>query len=172
VSHRNRYTLDELLAQCDLSVPRSAEEQAWLDIVPVGREFGAVRVVAITRARRELRSMLRREAIVRVTRCGVPIAQFELPAESNRAMTFLATRLAKSTPCDDCRRLGGSRSSAVLGAHRIVTGRPRTGTALEGGSSVDEQMNPPSAPVAAEAASAGTVFDEHFSPPISLESSR
>jgi hypothetical protein len=95
VSHRNRYTLGELLAQCDPSVPRSAEEQAWLDIVPVGREFGAVRVVAITRARRELRSMLRREEIVRVTRCGVPIAQFEFPAELKRAMGLLRDKLGQ-----------------------------------------------------------------------------
>lgn len=81
MSNHNRYALGEPLAKCDPSVPRSAEEQAWLDCAPVGREFGAVRVVAISRARRELRSMHRREEIVRVTRCRVPIAQFEFPAE-------------------------------------------------------------------------------------------
>ena len=31
-----RYTLDELLAQCDATVEVSAEECAWLDDTPVG----------------------------------------------------------------------------------------------------------------------------------------
>ena len=33
-----RYTLDELMAQCDLSAPVTEETQAWLDAEPVGRE--------------------------------------------------------------------------------------------------------------------------------------
>lgn len=36
---RPRYTLDELLAQCDSSAPMSAEDQAWLDSGPVGNEL-------------------------------------------------------------------------------------------------------------------------------------
>jgi antitoxin ChpS len=36
---RPRYTLDELLAQCDPTAPRSAEDQAWLDDAPVGEEL-------------------------------------------------------------------------------------------------------------------------------------
>ena len=36
-----RYTIEELMAECDSERPRSAEEQAWLDLVPVGLEFGA-----------------------------------------------------------------------------------------------------------------------------------
>jgi antitoxin ChpS len=36
---RPRYTLAELLAQCDPSAPRTDEEQAWLDDEPVGREI-------------------------------------------------------------------------------------------------------------------------------------
>ena len=36
---RPRYTLDELLAQCDASVPMSAEDHAWLDSNPVGSEL-------------------------------------------------------------------------------------------------------------------------------------
>jgi len=35
---RPRYTLDELLAQCDPNAERSAEDQAWLDAPAVGRE--------------------------------------------------------------------------------------------------------------------------------------
>lgn len=35
---RPRYTLAELLAQCDLSAPLSEESQAWLDAESVGRE--------------------------------------------------------------------------------------------------------------------------------------
>jgi len=35
------YTLEELLARCDLSLPRSAEETAWLEAPPVGRELEA-----------------------------------------------------------------------------------------------------------------------------------
>jgi antitoxin ChpS len=36
---RRRYTLDELLAQCDPKAPRTREEQEWLDSKPVGREI-------------------------------------------------------------------------------------------------------------------------------------
>jgi antitoxin ChpS len=35
---RPRYTLAELMDQCDLSAPRNDEDQAWLDAAPVGRE--------------------------------------------------------------------------------------------------------------------------------------
>jgi antitoxin ChpS len=36
---RPRYTLDELLAQCDPDAPRSKEEQEWFDSKPVGGEL-------------------------------------------------------------------------------------------------------------------------------------
>lgn len=36
---RPRYTLDELLAQCGNSFERTAEEQEWLDMKPVGQEI-------------------------------------------------------------------------------------------------------------------------------------
>jgi antitoxin ChpS len=36
---RRRYTLDELLAQCDPKAPRAKEEQEWLDGTPVGGEL-------------------------------------------------------------------------------------------------------------------------------------
>ena len=36
---RPRYSLDELLAQCDASVEFSAEDRAWLDSKPVGSEL-------------------------------------------------------------------------------------------------------------------------------------
>ena len=36
---RPRYTLNELLAQCDASASISAEDQAWLDARPVGSEL-------------------------------------------------------------------------------------------------------------------------------------
>jgi antitoxin ChpS len=36
---RHRYTLDELLAQCDPKAPRTEEEQEWLDSKPVGGEI-------------------------------------------------------------------------------------------------------------------------------------
>jgi antitoxin ChpS len=36
---RPHYSLDELLAQCDASAEVSAEDQAWLDSKPVGREL-------------------------------------------------------------------------------------------------------------------------------------
>ena len=35
---RQRYTLDELLAQCDLTVPPTGEDLAWDASPPVGRE--------------------------------------------------------------------------------------------------------------------------------------
>ena len=35
-----RYTLAELMAQCDLSQPMSAEEREWLEAPAVGVEFG------------------------------------------------------------------------------------------------------------------------------------
>jgi hypothetical protein len=37
-SHKGRYSLSELLQQCDLDAPLSAEDRAWLDAPPVGRE--------------------------------------------------------------------------------------------------------------------------------------
>jgi antitoxin ChpS len=36
---RPRYTLDELLAQCDPKAPRSNEGREWLDDRPVGGEL-------------------------------------------------------------------------------------------------------------------------------------
>jgi antitoxin ChpS len=36
---RPRYTLDELLAQCDPQSPRSEGEREWLDDKPAGREL-------------------------------------------------------------------------------------------------------------------------------------
>lgn len=36
---RPHYTLDELMAQCDLGAPMSEEERAWLNDAPVGREI-------------------------------------------------------------------------------------------------------------------------------------
>ena len=38
-SPRPRYTLDELLAQCDASADISAEDRDWLDASPVGGEL-------------------------------------------------------------------------------------------------------------------------------------
>ena len=38
-SPRPRYTLDELLAQCDVSAEVSAEDRDWLDARPVGGEL-------------------------------------------------------------------------------------------------------------------------------------
>jgi antitoxin ChpS len=36
---RRRYTLNELLAQCDPKAPRAMEEEEWLDSKPVGGEL-------------------------------------------------------------------------------------------------------------------------------------
>jgi antitoxin ChpS len=36
---RPRYTLGELIGQCDLSAPMTAESQVWLEAEPVGREI-------------------------------------------------------------------------------------------------------------------------------------
>ena len=36
---RSKYTLEELLAQCDPDAPLSEEEKAWLNAPPVGREI-------------------------------------------------------------------------------------------------------------------------------------
>jgi antitoxin ChpS len=36
---RRRYTLDELLAQCDPKAPRTKDERKWLDSEPVGGEL-------------------------------------------------------------------------------------------------------------------------------------
>jgi len=37
--NRPRYTLDELLAKCDVKAVRSKEEREWLEATPVGREL-------------------------------------------------------------------------------------------------------------------------------------
>ena len=42
-----RYTLQELMDECDHSSPRSAEEQAWLDLVPVGLEVDGLGSVPV-----------------------------------------------------------------------------------------------------------------------------
>ena len=36
---KSRYTLDELLAQCDPTAEITAEDRAWLDAAPIGREL-------------------------------------------------------------------------------------------------------------------------------------
>jgi len=36
---RPKYTLDELMAQCDLDAPWTEEEREWLESKPVGREI-------------------------------------------------------------------------------------------------------------------------------------
>ena len=36
---RPKYTLDELMAQCDLDAPWTEEEREWLNTEPVGREI-------------------------------------------------------------------------------------------------------------------------------------
>jgi len=36
---RPRYTLDELLAQCNPNAPRGSKEREWLDAKPVGGEL-------------------------------------------------------------------------------------------------------------------------------------
>lgn len=36
---RPKYTLEELMAQCDLDAPWTDEEREWLDAPPVGREI-------------------------------------------------------------------------------------------------------------------------------------
>ena len=41
VAGRDRPTLESLLAQCDPNAQRTDEEQVWLDMAPVGREFGS-----------------------------------------------------------------------------------------------------------------------------------
>lgn len=36
---RPKYTLDELLSQCDFSLPAADEDREWLDVPPVGEEL-------------------------------------------------------------------------------------------------------------------------------------
>ncbi len=37
--HPPRYTLAELLEKCDVSSPKSEEDQEWMDTPPTGREM-------------------------------------------------------------------------------------------------------------------------------------
>lgn len=74
---RPRYTRKDLLGQCEPNAPRSEEEQAWLDARPVGREFGAVRLLPLSRVRRDLNSIMRRGDTVIVTRRGELMAKLE-----------------------------------------------------------------------------------------------
>lgn len=74
---RTRYTRKDLLAQCDPNSPSTEEEQAWLDARPVGREFGAVRLLPLSRVRRDLNSIMRRGDTVVVTRRGECVARLE-----------------------------------------------------------------------------------------------
>jgi len=34
-----KYTLDELLAQCDAHAPLRKKDRAWIDLAPAGREL-------------------------------------------------------------------------------------------------------------------------------------
>lgn len=36
---RPKYTLEELLAQCDLDAPLTSEDREWMDAPPVGQEI-------------------------------------------------------------------------------------------------------------------------------------
>lgn len=76
---RRRYTLQELLAQCDLTAPRHPDEQMWLDMEPVGREFGAVRAIPLSRFLRERRSLARRGEAVRILRGGKEFLTMQVP---------------------------------------------------------------------------------------------
>ena len=38
-TRESKYTLDELLSQCDFSIPMTQEEREWLDAPAVGREL-------------------------------------------------------------------------------------------------------------------------------------
>lgn len=44
VQLKRRYSLDELLAACSPARAPSAEEQAWIDLIPVGLEDEEFRV--------------------------------------------------------------------------------------------------------------------------------
>jgi hypothetical protein len=58
------YTLDELLAQWDPATPRTEEEQAWLDMAPIGREFGSAEFDELERqAEAQSSGMARRRRI-------------------------------------------------------------------------------------------------------------
>lgn len=92
---RPRYTLKGLLAQCDPNAPRSEEEQAWLDARPVGREFGAVRLLPLSRVRRDLNSIMRRGDTVVVTRRGECMAKLE-PVVSIEQMNEVIRRRGAS----------------------------------------------------------------------------
>lgn len=37
--NKPKYTLDELLAQCDAHAPLTKKDRAWVDLEPVGREL-------------------------------------------------------------------------------------------------------------------------------------
>lgn len=72
---RPRYTRAALLAQCDPNAPMPDDLADWERAAPVGREFGAVRTVPVSRGRRELTSIIRRGETVVLTRRGVPVAK-------------------------------------------------------------------------------------------------
>jgi hypothetical protein len=44
---KSRYSLAELMAQCDVNSPLSAEDHAWIDAPAIGREACTRRIVAI-----------------------------------------------------------------------------------------------------------------------------
>jgi len=74
---RPRYTRAALLAQCDPDAPMPDDLTDWERAAPVGREAGAVRTVAVSRAQRELPSIISRRETVVLTKRGVPVAKLE-----------------------------------------------------------------------------------------------
>ena len=45
-----RYTLADLMSQCDLSLPETAEARAWSESAAVGREWGSAEFLAAEEA--------------------------------------------------------------------------------------------------------------------------
>jgi hypothetical protein len=90
-SMRPRYTLAELVAKFDPNAPMPDDLVDWERAAPVGREFGAVRTLPVSRARRELTSIIRRGDTVVLTKHGRPMAIME-PAAARIAQPFVRAR--------------------------------------------------------------------------------
>lgn len=96
---RRRYTLQELLAQCDPTASRHPDEQMWLDMEPVGRELGAVRAIPLSRFLRERRSLARRGETVRILRRGKVLLTMQVPVsieEMNAAIRACGAAAGRS----------------------------------------------------------------------------
>lgn len=77
VKKRARRTLEGLFGDWLPCAKRSGRKQSRLNPLLVKQEYGTERLMALSRLRRDLNSVMRRREFVVITRCGVCVARLQ-----------------------------------------------------------------------------------------------